>query len=129
MKNIIHVSKVSNEILFLVDGEAAARMIKSTNNINRNTPIIAVTAYEHTLQLAGIFDDTLNKPVTKEVVTQCIQRLSSDHSLGNSSLFMNQGLWSIPSSGTAPSTFSSTSNQQQTSATNHTPSSHITLTH
>lgn len=104
-------------------------MIKSTNNINRNTPIIAVTAYEHTLQLAGIFDDTLNKPVTKEVVMQCIQRLSNDHSSGNSLLSMNQGLWSIPSSGTTPSAFSNASNQQQTSALNHGPSSHISLTH
>lgn len=59
-----------------VDGEAAARMIKSTNNINRNTPIIAVTAYERTLQLASVFDDTLCKPVTKEIVSRCIRHLS-----------------------------------------------------
>ncbi|GAN07120.1 AGC/MAST/MAST protein kinase [Mucor ambiguus] len=60
----------------IIDGEAAARMIKSTNNINRNTPIIAVTAYERTLQLASVFDDTLCKPVTKEIVSRCIRHLS-----------------------------------------------------
>jgi serine/threonine-protein kinase RIM15 len=49
-------------------------MIKSTNNINRNTPIIAVTAYERTLQLANIFDDNLNKPVTKESILRCIRQ-------------------------------------------------------
>ncbi|KAI8887230.1 hypothetical protein K501DRAFT_330660 [Backusella circina FSU 941] len=58
----------------IIDGEAAARMIKSTNNINRNTPIIAVTAYERTLQLANIFDDNLNKPVTKESILRCIRQ-------------------------------------------------------
>jgi CheY-like chemotaxis protein len=51
-----------------VDGEAAARMIKSTINMNSTTPIIAVTAYEHTVQLAGAFDDILNKPVTTQLI-------------------------------------------------------------
>lgn len=52
----------------IVDGEAAARMIKATINMNSTTPIIAVTAYEHTVQLAGAFDDILNKPVTTQVI-------------------------------------------------------------
>lgn len=50
-------------------------MIKSTSNINKNTPIIAVTAYERTLQLASIFDSTLSKPVTKETILKCIRQL------------------------------------------------------
>ncbi|KAI9014365.1 hypothetical protein CLU79DRAFT_767266 [Phycomyces nitens] len=54
----------------IIDGEAAARMIKSTNNVNKETPIIAVTAYERTPQLPGPFDDTLNKPVTKDIILQ-----------------------------------------------------------
>lgn len=58
----------------LVDGEAAARMIKSTNNSNRDTPIIAVTAYERTVQLAGAFDDILSKPVTKTVIYERLQQ-------------------------------------------------------
>jgi CheY-like chemotaxis protein len=52
----------------VVDGEAAARMIKSTINMNTSTPIVAVTAYEHTVQLAGAFDDILNKPVTTQII-------------------------------------------------------------
>lgn len=71
---------ISNTILIIVDGEAAARMIKSTNNINRNTPIIAVTAYERTLQLASVFDDTLCKPVTKEIVLRCIRHITDRNS-------------------------------------------------
>lgn len=49
-------------------------MIKSTNNVNRETPIIAVTAYEQTVQLAGAFDEILCKPVTKNIVSQCIDQ-------------------------------------------------------
>ena len=30
----------------ILDGESAARMIKSTNNVNQTTPIVAVTSYE-----------------------------------------------------------------------------------
>lgn len=48
-------------------------MIKSTNNPNRETPIVAVTAYEQTAQLAGAFDDIISKPVTKNVIAQCIE--------------------------------------------------------
>lgn len=49
-------------------------MIKSTNNVNRETPIVAVTAYERTVQLAGAFDDILTKPVTKAVILQRLQQ-------------------------------------------------------
>lgn len=49
-------------------------MIKSTNNSNRETPIIAVTAYEKTVQLAGAFDDILSKPVTKDVISQRLKQ-------------------------------------------------------
>ncbi|KAL9538066.1 hypothetical protein MBANPS3_011225 [Mucor bainieri] len=70
------MSDVQYDIIFMdirmpiIDGETAARMIKSTNNNNRETPIIAVTAYERTVQLAGAFDDILSKPVTKHVILQ-----------------------------------------------------------
>ncbi|KAI8056703.1 hypothetical protein BDF22DRAFT_207836 [Syncephalis plumigaleata] len=65
------MGKVVFDIIFMdvvmpiVDGEAAARMIKSTNNANRQTPIIAVTAYEHPIHLARVFDEVLVKPVDK----------------------------------------------------------------
>jgi CheY-like chemotaxis protein len=49
-------------------------MIKSTNNSNRDTPIIAVTAYERTVQLAGAFDDILSKPVTKDIISQRLKQ-------------------------------------------------------
>lgn len=65
---MLHVFHLTFSVL--VDGEAAARMIKSTNNSNRDTPIIAVTAYERTVQLAGAFDDILSKPVTKDIIYQ-----------------------------------------------------------
>ncbi|KAI9486921.1 MAG: hypothetical protein EXX96DRAFT_627509 [Benjaminiella poitrasii] len=74
------MSDVRYDIIFMdirmpiIDGETAARMIKSTNNGNRETPIIAVTAYEKTVQLAGAFDDILIKPVTKDLIHQRLQK-------------------------------------------------------
>ncbi|KAG0904370.1 hypothetical protein G6F34_000245 [Rhizopus arrhizus] len=74
------MSDVRYDIIFLdirmpiIDGESAARMIKSTNNSNRDTPIIAVTAYERTVQLAGAFDDILSKPVTKDIISQRLKQ-------------------------------------------------------
>ncbi|KAG0792088.1 hypothetical protein G6F16_004230 [Rhizopus arrhizus] len=74
------MSNVQYDIIFLdirmpiIDGETAARMIKSTNNKNRDTPIIAVTAYERTVQLAGAFDDILSKPVTKAIISQKLKQ-------------------------------------------------------
>ncbi|ORZ09533.1 hypothetical protein BCR42DRAFT_381630 [Absidia repens] len=66
----------------IIDGEAAARMIKSVKNRNQSTPIIAVTAYERTVQLADTFDDIVSKPVTREIVEQRInfycQRIGAD---------------------------------------------------
>ncbi|KAI7895292.1 uncharacterized protein EV154DRAFT_457800 [Mucor mucedo] len=73
--------KVQFDLIFMdirmpiIDGQAAARMIRSTNNINKNTTMVAVTAYECNNQSEGIFDMTLSKPVTKEVVLQCIRKL------------------------------------------------------
>ncbi|KAI9323113.1 hypothetical protein BX666DRAFT_2021869 [Dichotomocladium elegans] len=73
------MSDVRFDIIFMdirmpiIDGEAAARMIKSTNNTNRDTPIVAVTAYERTARLAGAFDVILSKPVTKNIIYQALQ--------------------------------------------------------
>lgn len=51
----------------LVDGEGAARYIKSTNSKNTNTPIIAVSAYSSTdpNELSNVFSVSLPKPVAK----------------------------------------------------------------
>ncbi|KAG0749168.1 hypothetical protein G6F23_001286 [Rhizopus arrhizus] len=84
----------------IIDGEAAARMIKSTNNINRTTPIIAFTAYERTFQLTKIFDDVISKPVTREAIIRCIKQfrdLPLDQTM--------QWSFSSPSIETSPSSF------------------------
>ncbi|KAI7898111.1 uncharacterized protein BX663DRAFT_462531 [Cokeromyces recurvatus] len=88
------MSDVQYDIIFMdirmpiIDGETAARMIKSTNNSNRETPIIAVTAYEKTVQLAGAFDDILIKPVTKDLIRQRIQKFckTMNHETSTSNL-------------------------------------------
>jgi serine/threonine-protein kinase RIM15 len=50
-----------------VDGEGAARYIRSTNSKNTNTPIIAVSAYSSTdpNELSSAFSASLPKPVQK----------------------------------------------------------------
>lgn len=69
-----------------VTGEEVARMIRSTNNPNVNTPIIAVTSYEHKQistvmaesqrEASGaIFNAILAKPVTKRALTDCLAKL------------------------------------------------------
>jgi serine/threonine-protein kinase RIM15 len=52
---------------FPVDGEAAARYIKSTNNKNTNTPIIAVSAYSGSEpnESNNLFVASLSKPLQK----------------------------------------------------------------
>jgi serine/threonine-protein kinase RIM15 len=75
-------------------------MIKSTNNINRTTPIIAFTAYERTFQLTKIFDDVISKPVTREAIVRCIKQfrdLPLDQTM--------QWSFSSPSIETSPSSF------------------------
>ncbi|KAJ3193079.1 hypothetical protein HK101_005436, partial [Irineochytrium annulatum] len=56
----------------IVDGETAARMIKSTKNINDTTPIVAVTAYEQTFALSQQFDDVISKPVMKDMLQRIL---------------------------------------------------------
>lgn len=80
----------------ILDGESAARMIKSTKNANQQTPIVAVTSYE--LKDAQLSEEgtmfsavsivcffwqgsahlslqILQKPVTKNDVLQVLKRL------------------------------------------------------
>lgn len=51
----------------VVDGESAARYIKSTNNLNKSTPIIAVSAYvgQDSSVASNLFAACLTKPVHK----------------------------------------------------------------
>lgn len=70
----------ANEFHPSVDGENAARMIKSTNNANQNTPIVAVTSYaahERTsvTEEGTVFNAVLTKPVSKADVLSVLTKL------------------------------------------------------
>lgn len=63
-----------------MDGENAARMIKSTNNANQNTPIVAVTSYAaheriHITEEGTLFNAVLTKPVSKADVLNVLTKL------------------------------------------------------
>jgi serine/threonine-protein kinase RIM15 len=51
----------------VLDGEGAARYIKSTNSKNTNTPIVAVSAYSgvDTNETSNVFAASLSKPLQK----------------------------------------------------------------
>lgn len=53
--------------IYAVDGEGAARYIKSTNGKNTNTPIIAVSAYSGSdpSDTSNVFTASLAKPLQK----------------------------------------------------------------
>ncbi|KAI7878553.1 hypothetical protein K492DRAFT_149339 [Lichtheimia hyalospora FSU 10163] len=82
----------------IIDGESASRMIKSTQNINQQTPIIAVTAYERSAQHAGSFDDILLKPLNRSTVLQQLRQFyPSTRSRKPSSVFSSSSLAAIKS--------------------------------
>ncbi|KAJ2883818.1 rim15, signal transduction response regulator [Coemansia aciculifera] len=59
----------------IVDGDEATRMIKSTYNANKDTPVIAMAAYDG--EAAGeLYDDAIVKPVTFHHVKQSLSRAS-----------------------------------------------------
>jgi len=66
-------------VMPILDGESAARMIKSTKNANQQTPIVAVTSYElkdaQISEEGTMFSAILQKPVTKNDVLQTMKRL------------------------------------------------------
>ncbi|KAG0047963.1 hypothetical protein BGZ83_007078 [Gryganskiella cystojenkinii] len=55
----------------IIDGDTATRMIKSTQNTNSLTPIVAVTAFPDLA--AQIFDYMMVKPVTREEIEKRLQ--------------------------------------------------------
>ena len=61
----------------VVDGESAARYIKSTNNLNRSTPIIAVSAYvgQDSAVASNLFAACLPKPVHKTDLLNVLKQL------------------------------------------------------
>jgi serine/threonine-protein kinase RIM15 len=58
-----------------VDGESAARYIKSTNNKNTNTPIIAVSAYSTGDEQNGLFAASLSKPLQRADLLAVMRKL------------------------------------------------------
>jgi serine/threonine-protein kinase RIM15 len=60
-----------------VDGEGAARYIKSTNSKNTHTPIVAVSAYSGTDPIEGssLFTAAIAKPVQKADILAVMRQL------------------------------------------------------
>ena len=62
--------------MLAVDGEGAARYIKSTNNKNMSCPIIAVSAYSNSEPTDGnLFAGYLAKPVQKADLLAVMRQL------------------------------------------------------
>ncbi len=61
----------------ILDGEGAARYIKSTNNKNATTPIIAVSAYSGGVEQVGedLFAAYIAKPVQKADLVSVMRQL------------------------------------------------------
>lgn len=61
----------------MIDGEEAARYIKSTNNKNSSTPIVAVSAYsgQDASGASNIFAASLAKPISKNELITAIRQL------------------------------------------------------
>ncbi|WVQ85691.1 hypothetical protein IAT38_007857 [Cryptococcus sp. DSM 104549] len=72
----------------VVSGEQVARMIRSTNNHNQNTPIIAATSYEQHQSITEegtLFSAVLAKPVSKADLIKCLAKLGFVLSAGGGS--------------------------------------------
>lgn len=69
--------KIRAGLTYLVDGQEAARIIKSTSHANTNTPIIAVTSYEAAVGSGQktLFAALLAKPVSKDSVLGALKKL------------------------------------------------------
>lgn len=61
----------------VMDGEQAARYIKSTNNKNTSTPIVAVSAYsgQDASAASNIFAASLAKPIAKNDLVGVLRQL------------------------------------------------------
>jgi len=60
-KSILSLTSIPN---FVVQGDNVARMIRGTENINSNTPIVAVTSYALDAVDHNLFDAVIEKPVS-----------------------------------------------------------------
>jgi serine/threonine-protein kinase RIM15 len=71
-----------------VDGESAARYIKSTNNKNTSTPIIAVSAYSGADmgEASTLFAASLSKPLQKADLLATMRELGFKTSTAHNSV-------------------------------------------
>jgi len=60
---------------FLVQGDNVARMIRGTENINSNTPIVVVTSYALDAVDQNLFDAVIEKPVSPARLSSEIETL------------------------------------------------------
>lgn len=60
---------------FAVQGDNVARMIRGTENINGNTPIVAVTSYSLESVDQSLFDAVIEKPVSPARISSEIESL------------------------------------------------------
>lgn len=77
----------------VVDGESAARYIKSTNNKNTSTPIIAVSAYSGTdnNDASNLFAASLSKPLQKANLLSVMRQLGFKTSTAAESAHASHG--------------------------------------
>jgi serine/threonine-protein kinase RIM15 len=69
----------------VLDGESAARYIKSTNSKNTSTPIVAVSAYssgDHANDNHGLFAAAIAKPVQKSDLLAVMRQIGFKTSSG-----------------------------------------------
>jgi serine/threonine-protein kinase RIM15 len=70
----------------VLDGEGAARYIRSTNGKNTNTPIVAISAYSGNDpgELSNVFSASLSKPLQKADLLSVLRQLGFKTSTVNS---------------------------------------------
>ena len=84
----IDVDRFNHLTPHTVDGESAARYIKSTNNKNTSTPIIAVSAYSGADmgEASTLFAASLSKPLQKADLLAVMRELGFKTSTANTSV-------------------------------------------
>lgn len=61
-----------------IEGIDAVKLIKHTNSINSNTPVIAITSFAKEASQSKVFDEVLEKPLTLDTIKECIDRYRSE---------------------------------------------------
>ena len=87
MRVVIILKLPLADATLVVDGESAARYIKSTNNKNTSTPIIAVSAYSGADmgEASALFAASLSKPLQKADLLAAMRELGFKTSTAHTS--------------------------------------------